>query len=356
MEKVRIGIIGLGEVAQIVHLPILQSMPEKYEITAMCDLSLKLLTFMGEKYNVKKLYTNAEELTAQKDLDAVFILNANEYHAECAIAAARNKKHVLIEKPLCLTIEDADAIIKARDEAKVQVMVAYMRRFAPAFIQAVEEVKRIGKINYVRVRDIIGPNSYFINQTGYSYRFDDITQEQINDRNMRNKSMIEKAIGNIVPDLKNAYGLLCGLNSHDISAMREMIGTPKRVSGASQWNQGLFMNAIFEYDGYNATFETGVDNVGRFDAHIEVYGDTKSIKVQYDTPYIKNLPITLTINGTNGDAYQETVYRPTYKDPYTLEIEYFYDALTKGTRIKTTVEDAKEDLKVFKWMIEAMQK
>jgi predicted dehydrogenase len=354
MKKVKVGVIGLGEVAQIVHLPILDALSDRFEIAALCDISPKLLNLMGEKYRVKQLYTDGIALTEQTNLDAVFILNSDEYHAECAIAAAKNKKHVLIEKPMCLNLADADAMIQARDEAGIQIMVGYMRRFAPAFVQAVEEVKKLDKINYARVRDLIGQNRLIIEQSSVVHRFDDIPQEAMKDKTERGQKMVLEAIGDVPQELSGTYRLLCGLSSHDLSAMREIIGVPKRVKSAAQWNGGRNITAIFEYDDFCATFETGVDDQRRFDAHIEVYGNTKSLKVQYDSPYIRHLPTTLVVNETVGDAYNETVIRPTFKDPYTHELEYFYDVVTMGAQPKTTPEDFKEDLKVFKMIIEAL--
>jgi predicted dehydrogenase len=355
MKKVKVGLIGLGEVAQIIHLPILDALSDQFEIAALCDISPQLLNLMGKKYRVSRLYTNGTELTEQADLDAVLILNSDEYHAECAIAAAKNKKHVLIEKPMCLTMAEADAIIQARDEASVQVMVGYMRRFAPAFVQAVEEVKKLDKINYVRIRDLIGQNRLIIEQSSFVHRFNDIPEEAIKDKAERAKNRVREAIGEVPQDLIGVYRLLCGLSSHDLSAMREMIGVPNRVKAAAQWNGGRFISAIFEYDDFCATFETGVDDQRRFDAHIEVYSNRKSLKVQYDSPYIRHLPTTLVVNETVGDAYNETVIRPTFKDPYTHELEYFYDVVTKGAQPKTTPEDFKEDLKVFNMIINALK-
>ena len=105
-------------------------------------------------------------------------------------------------------------------------------------------------------------------------------------------------------EIKNAYRLLCGLSSHDLSAMRELIGFPKRVVSAVQWNGGRYINAIFEHDDFRASFETGVDQQRRFDAHLEVFSDTKQIKIQYNTPYIRQLPTTLSIKETIGEAYR----------------------------------------------------
>jgi predicted dehydrogenase len=344
----------LGEVCQIIHLPILAALAERFEIAAICDISKQLLEVIGEKYRVKQRYEDALKLVEQSDLDAVFVLNSDEYHTEVAIAAANQKQHVFIEKPMCLTMAEADGIIAARDAAGVQVMVGYMRRYAPAFIQAVEEVKTCYPINYVKIRDIIGPNRLFTDQTSSVYRFTDIPAEAAQDKTRRAEKLITEAIGDVPPRLKEVYRLLSSLSSHDFSAMRELIGMPKRVVAASQWKNGLYCCAIFEYDGFHAVFETGIDQQRRFDANIEVYSDTKSVKIQYDTPYIRQLPVKLQIEETIAGAFQETTIRPSYEDAYTCELKYFYDVVTQGLKPKTSPEDYKEDLQMFKMIIEAL--
>jgi predicted dehydrogenase len=355
VARVKVGVVGLGEVAQIIHLPILESLGDRFEVAALCDVSPGLLAALGERYRVERRYADAAELTAQEDLDAVFVFNSDEYHADHTIAALKRGKHVLVEKPMCLTRQEAEAIIRARDEAGVQVMVAYMRRFAPAFLQAVDEVRALGKINYARVRDIIGLNRLIIEQSSAVLRFDDIPAEASRDRTERAARLVGEAIGDVPPELVSAYRLLCGLASHDLSAMRELIGVPERVVAAVQANGGRFINAIFAYDGYHVLLETGVDEQRRFDAHIEVYGVSKSVRVQYDTPYIRHLPTTLEIRETVGDAYRETTVRPTFTDPYTHELEYFHDVVVNGVEPKTTPEDFMDDLTLFRQIIDAMR-
>jgi predicted dehydrogenase len=138
--------------------------------------------------------------------------------------------------------------------------------------------------------------------------------------------------------------------------MRELLGMPKRVVSATQWNGGGYITATLEFDGFYATFETGVDDQRRFDASIEVFGQTKSLLVKYDTPYIRHLPTTLEVKETIGEAYHESVKRPTLKDAYTVELEYFYDMVTKGLTPKTTPEDYKNDLVIFKMISDALLK
>ncbi|MDG0812766.1 Gfo/Idh/MocA family protein [Cohnella rhizosphaerae] len=347
-KVLKIGLIGLGEVAQVIHLPVLELYPECFRISAICDISPKLVESIGRKYRVDNLYTDAHELVRQPDLDVVFVLNSNEYHAECAIAAADAGKHVLIEKPMCLTRSEAEAIVEARDRNNVLIMVGYMRRYAAPFVQAVQEIKQIDRIHYARVRDIIGPNSKFINPVSRVLRFDDVPASSAADRRERSDALMLEAVGEKHDGrYASLYGFLCGLSSHDLSSMREAIGMPVGVVGANRSKNGNFLNVIFDYESFTVTFETGVDDQGRFDAHIEVYGANKSVKVQYNTPYIRHLPTLLHITESGDEHFAVKAQRPTFKDPYRLQLEHLYDAVTQGTAPKTTPEDYMEDLKLF---------
>ncbi len=164
-DRLKVGIVGAGEVAQVIHLPILEAMSDKYQVVALCDVSEKALQFCGRKYNVENLFTDVKELVKLSEIDAVFVLNSDEYHADAAIAAVNEGKHVFIEKPMTLTMKDANSIIEAKNRCQVHVMVGYMRRYAPAFEAAVKEIGGLDKIVYARVRDIIGPNQFLsVNQ------------------------------------------------------------------------------------------------------------------------------------------------------------------------------------------------
>lgn len=352
---VKLGLIGLGEAAQVIHLPVLTAMKERFEVTAVCDISPSLVAAIGEQYRIAGQYASAEELLDDPNVEAVLVLNSDEYHADCIVEALIRDKHAFVEKPMCLTESDVQRIIAARDASSAKVMVGYMRRYAPAFVQAVEETKKLGRINYARVRDIIGQNSYFINQTANVLRFSDIPAEMGADRAERGQALVNEALGARAERFYGTYRFMGGLASHDLSAMREMLGMPARVLAASRWNDGQFISAMFQYDdGFNVLYETGCDHQGRFDASIEVMGETGTVRVDYDTAYIRHLPTTLTITETTGDAYQERVIRPTFTDAYTVELQLFHEAIVNGAPIKTTPEDAALDLRLFRMLIEAM--
>jgi hypothetical protein len=79
--------------------------------------------------------------------------------------------------------------------ATQQVIVGYMRRYAPAFVQATEQVRALGKINYARVRDIIGQNAQFVEQSSVVLRPKDIFQQAVQDRAERVSRLVKEAIG-----------------------------------------------------------------------------------------------------------------------------------------------------------------
>lgn len=135
--------------------------------------------------------------------------------------------------------------------------------------------------------------------------------------------------------------------------MREAIGMPLSISGA--FLHPPFWNAILSYGNFSVVYESGINSVPVFDAHIEVYTDRKIVRVDYDTPYIRGLPVTMTVRENVGErresVYQERKVRKTYEDPYTLEMREWYECVVNGKEIKTSVRDAREDLDLFKMIM-----
>ncbi len=352
----RLGVIGLGEVAQVVHLPVLQSLPHLFEVRAACDISPALLAGVGDRFGIPARFTATSEMMAAGELDAVLVLNSDEYHAECVIEALEHGLHVLVEKPMCLSPREADDIIAARDRTGLTVMVGYMRRFAPAFLEAKTLIPSLGRINFARVHDVIGRNRLIVDQIADVIRPDDLGRDVLEQRWDRGRRLVTEALGSVSDELAGVYRLLCGLGSHDLSAMRELLGRPRGVHSARQWRNGGYIAALIDYDDFVVSYETGVDEQLRFDAHLEVYGDDTMLRLQYDTPYVRHLPTTLYTEQTRGDSIVRTVNRPHLKDPYTHELEYFHQIIAKSTTPKTSPEDFVEDLDLFAELIRVLGK
>jgi predicted dehydrogenase len=348
-RRIRVGFVGCGEVTQILHRPSLYQLSDDFEVTALCDISSSILEQLGKLWSVQTLTTDHRELVARSDVDAVLVANPNAFHAEVALDAIAAGKHVLIEKPMCVTLREADQIVAAQKKSNVVVQVGYMRRYAPAFLEGCQMVKAMNEIKFARVRDFLGLNSLIINPTSRVIRDEQLPESVKNDAKLRDEALVDEAWGGTPsPDQRRAYAVMLGLSSHDLSAMRELLGLPNKVLFATQRGGGRYLAATFDYGPFVCQFETGIDGIPRFDAHIEVYGSQRVVRIQYDTPYIRNLPIRLFVTEANGHGGVTTVdSHPAWGDPFVAEWKAFYENITENKSPKTGPADFVHDLELF---------
>ncbi|HWJ74838.1 MAG TPA: Gfo/Idh/MocA family oxidoreductase [Kaistia sp.] len=355
-HPIRVGIVGCGEVAQVIHLPALRDLPDLFRVTALCDVSPAVLAAAERHAPDAALFADYRQLVASDDVDAVLVANPNVYHAEVALAAMAAGRHVLIEKPFCVSLAEADALIAAEKAHGVTVQVGFMRRHAPAFVEAVKMLaERRGDIILARVHDVIGPNAAIIDSTSNVTRAKDVAETVLEEGRRRMSEAALAAVGVGEGPKFMAYNLLLGLSSHDISAMRELIGMPKAVLSATQRNGGRVITASFDYGHFVCQFETAVDRIPHFDAHLEVVTPTEIIRVDYDTPYIRHLPAKLTVLSAHGAAGTSTdTSFPTRYDAFAVEWRDFHANVTERRTPKTSLADARQDLELFRDMIASM--
>ncbi|KAL3478321.1 hypothetical protein BJX99DRAFT_256648 [Aspergillus californicus] len=357
----RVGIIGCGEISQVAHIPNINFLAHRFRTTYLCDISEQSLKHCAQKVlgGTPKTTSSAKQLCSSPDVDVVIIANADAYHVEHGIMALQNNKYCLIEKPAALCFRDIDMLIEAERASKGRVFVGTMRRYAPGFLDAVKEVGDLETITYARVRDIIGPNSTFVEQSGtFPQRFTDFSSEDSKDRARRETDIDEQALSRefgleVTSQSRRMLRILGGLGTHDLSAMREIIGMPQAVEGAFLKPPGIF-SVLFRYDGFPVIYESGLNEVPQFDAHIEIFSPRKIVRVEFDTPYIKGLPVTISIREKVGaGGFQERKVRKTYEDPYSLELLELYDCVVNGRTPKSSAQDARKDIELFKMILKA---
>ncbi|KAK3675338.1 hypothetical protein LTR78_004848 [Recurvomyces mirabilis] len=357
---INVGIVGCGLVTQVVHIPCLNSLSHQFQITYFSDVSEEAVKCSQLKVagNLRpKTTRSVEELCNAPSVDLVLVASHHTFHAAHAELALRAKKHVFIEKPIALSLQDADRIIAADKAAGGgRAFIGFMRRYAAAFVDAVREVGTIESIHYVRVRDIIGPNSVFVGQSGTCPRtFNDYREEDSNALREKTSDDMKQALQHelgiaVTKETTMMWDVLSFLGAHDLSAMREIVGMPDGVVGFSPCatTGSPFGSAIFRYSNFAVAYESGVDQVARFDASIEVFGDSKTVKVCIDTPFIRGLPTTMVVKETlPDDSYKESVTRSTYEDPFMLEWKEVYRWIVEGKVPKTTPQDARCDLEIL---------
>ncbi len=151
-NKLKIGLIGCGMVANIGHLPAYHKSPYA-EIAAICDPLPAHLKKVQNKYRVSKTYKDPNELIDDPDIDAISICSPHWAHSQQAIRAANNGKHILCEKPIGLTLEEVDKMIKAVDNNDVIFQTATQKRFDPGFQYIKEKIieKEIGEVFHASV-------------------------------------------------------------------------------------------------------------------------------------------------------------------------------------------------------------
>ncbi len=129
MSKIKIGIVGAGNIAQNAHLPVYMKRDD-VEITAIADLNLERAKAAAAKFNIPSAYASVEDLLEkEKDIDCIDVCVWNRSHAPVSIAAAKAGKAVLCEKPLSLNMEHAHMMEEAIGKAGTLFMIGLVNRY-----------------------------------------------------------------------------------------------------------------------------------------------------------------------------------------------------------------------------------
>lgn len=138
MERLRIGVIGLGWFGEI-HCDAISAIPS-LELAALCTRTESRLEELAGKYGVAQTYTDYNELLANPEIDAVSIVTMWDQHTAPAIAALEAGKHVFLEKPMAHTVADCALICEAAAKAKGHLMVGHICRFNPRYAAAKQHI------------------------------------------------------------------------------------------------------------------------------------------------------------------------------------------------------------------------
>lgn len=151
-KKVKVGIIGTGWIADA-HIEAYKKMPD-VEIVAGADLVPGKAEAFFKKHGIEgvRCYNSHKELLDSEELDAVSVCTYNRTHAECAIYALNKGVHVMLEKPMCVTIEEAVEIRKAEKASGKVLSIGFQPRFDPnmQMIKKIVQSGELGKVYYIQ--------------------------------------------------------------------------------------------------------------------------------------------------------------------------------------------------------------
>src|SRR5687767_4710697 len=155
-QPVRVGVIGAGGRMGQLHAQTYHSLPNA-ELVSVCDVDEAAAASVGERLGAT-VRRDFDELLADPALEAVSICTPDQLHVEPAVAAAGAGKHVLLEKPIATTLEDAQTIAQACAAAGVVLLVGHVLRFDPRFSAAAAalEAGELGALQTIFARRVNG--------------------------------------------------------------------------------------------------------------------------------------------------------------------------------------------------------
>ncbi len=275
---------------------------ENCELYAVAGRSMKKAEAFQEKYGFQKAYGSYEELLADPQVEAVYIPLPNTMHYEWTIKALKAGKHVLCEKPLAPTEQEAREMFETAREQNVFLMEAFAYQHSP-FIAAVQEEIEKGAIGEIRYMEAA------------------LITSDYEEGNIR---MRRETLGGSVYDL----GVYCS------SLILRMIGKePEKIQAVSTFSEGnvdMYTTVLMEYEhGGRASFDCGMvlateKNVSldRFQIH-GTKGSIKAVKFGFNAPG----ELSYVLETFEGGKEEKTVMVP---QNYRLEVEQLGRCITEG--------------------------
>ena len=323
--KIKWGVIGCGGIADRRTLPGMM-LAKNAELVAVMDTNMAAAQACKEKYNAKYAFDNIEELLAIDEIQAVYIASPVFCHKEQAFAAAKAKKHILIEKPVGMSVKEAEKIAKVCEKEGVKLGVGFMMRFH-AYHQEMKKIVSEGKIG-----EIVSARAQL---TCWYPKMDNCWRQDI------------KLSGG---------GALMDMGVHCVDLIRHITGLEVKEV------KGLMGNQVFDYSvedagGLVMRLENGA--IAYVDANfnipdaaakckLELYGTKGSIFAQGTISQVEGGELEVLCSGESG-GYDAAQNRATieplpveveFGNMYTKEIEGFGDAILGKNEIPVTAEDA----------------
>jgi predicted dehydrogenase len=342
-KKLRIGVIGTGLIAQVMHLHFLRELRDRYEITALCDISRESAQACADEYGVAAVFTDWRELL-KEELDAVMILTSGS-HAPIAIAAAEAGLHVFVEKPMCFSVDEGAAMVDAATKAGVKLMVGYPKRYDPAFMRFHEEFDALAHPKLLRVTTCESPfhpyvTHYPLNPPGA------VDQSVLEGLRADTSARLAAAIGTDDPFYVNQYhAVMLDTLVHEINTVRGVLGEPDRLDYVELREGSLTVMLSFNETAV-AIHWIDLPGITRYLMEFAAFDNDGRVTLSFPSPFLRNAPTLLAIEGGES-GYVDSWRRDevtSYESGFKLELVAFYDAVVNGATIPTDGVDGARDI------------
>jgi predicted dehydrogenase len=317
-NKIRWGVLGVAGIAVKKVIPAMQ-LGERCEISAIASRDLSRAQEAAGRLNIPKAFGSYEELLADPSIDAIYNPLPNHLHVPWSIRAAEAGKHVLCEKPISLTTEEARTLIEVRDRTGVKIGEAFMVRTHPQWLRA-REIVRSGAIGELRA--IVSVFSYFNNDPS----------------NIRNQSDI-------------GGGGLMDIGCYPITMARFLFERePSRVSAVldrdPQMLTDRLASALLDFSPGQAAFICSTQLVPF--QRMQVLGTKGRIDIEIPYNIPPDQPTRIFIDdGSALAGANARVEEFATADQYTIQGDAFSRAIQENSEVPVPLENALDNMKVI---------
>lgn len=370
MNPLRMGVIGCGAIAQIMHVPYFDEY-EQFELAALADRSRPVLDAVADRYRVEQRYTDWRDLLVQPDIEAVGIFHSGSHYAT-TMAALEAGKHVFVEKPLTWNSREAREIADRVHQTGLILQVGYHKLYDPGFAYAKEQIEKMRDLGFVRIT-VLHP----ANELGFSphriRRGAGVIQEGHVDvgtwESQRSGQLAAFATGELAPlvdealgsrkddeRLRLGYGVLCSSIIHQVYTLFGFLGEPSNVVSTEIYRDGLSIHGVIAYpNDLRVTLDWHfLSDLKDYHEEYAFYGNFDRVRFQMPSPYFRNFPSPIIVQGCEGELAWEKRVIVNYDEAFKRELLAFYEHVRSGQQpALSSVNDAVKHMAFIQQMIDA---
>lgn len=343
MKRLRVGVVGCGLIAQVMHLHYLRELADRFEIAALCDLSEEVRTACAREYSVKKSFASWQELL-KEPLDAVLVLTSGS-HAPIAVGAAERGMHILVEKPMCFSVAEGEAMIQAAEKAGVTLMVGYNKRYDPAYGRLVGEVRTLKDLRLLRITTLESPLEPYVQHYNLR-RGGPLPKDVAESLGEDNATRIAAAVPEADQLSRWAYqNVLLDSLVHEINAMRGVLGEPDRLEFADIRETGL--TAIFKYGAAQCILAwVDLPVIARYSMEFAFYSPERRLTLSFPSPFLRSMPTLLISEDGEARSPQSTRTEEitSFRESFKEELIHFHDCVVDHKQPITSGRDSLHDV------------
>jgi predicted dehydrogenase len=353
-QRLKVGVVGAGIIAQVMHLHYMRELSDRYEVVALCDIAAENAEVNAASYRIAKVFTDWQAMLAQP-IDVVLILTSGS-HGPIAIAAAKAGKHVLVEKPMCFSVAEGIQMRDAATAAGVTLMVAYPKRYDPAFERFREEVSGVTDPRLLRVTTFESPFLPYVAHYPLA-PVAPVPADAIERWQAETASSITAAIGDADEFLRKTYHyVLLDTLVHELNTVRAVLGEPDRLDYVDL--QPSSLTAMFRFGNVPVAIHwLDLPGITNYKMEFACYGPDKRVTLSFPSPFLRSAPTVLEVEGgDNGTARSwRTQEITSYESAFKRELVAFHECVVTGRAPLTDADDALHDLAICQSIIRSFQ-